>query len=83
SRYQGASYRDAANDPLLESDSYWLTNANVKLTIAGGWEISVWGKNITDKRYLSQGFNQSSLGNGYRVYGSPRTYGLTFRKHFE
>ncbi len=83
SRYQGASYRDAANDPLLESDSYWLTNANAKLMFSNGWEVSLWGKNITDRRYLSQGFNQSSLGNGYRVYGAPKTYGLTVRKHFE
>lgn len=83
SRYQGATYRDAANDPILESDSYWLSNANAKLMFTNGWEMSLWGKNITDERYLSQGFNQISLGNGYRVYGAPRTYGLTVRKHFE
>jgi len=83
SRYQGATYRDAINDAVLEADSYWLSNANAKLSLANSWEIAIWGKNITDERYVSQGYSQANLGNGYRVYGAPRTYGLTISKYFE
>lgn len=83
SRYQGGTYRDAANNPLLTSESYWLSNANAKLSFADSWEISFWGKNISDESYVSQAYSQVNLGNGYRVYGAPRTYGFTINKFFE
>jgi len=83
SRYQSSTYRDAVNDPLLQADSYWLSNANIKLSFANNWQISAWGKNITDQRYISQGINQISLGNGFHVYGAPRTYGLSINKYFD
>jgi iron complex outermembrane receptor protein len=42
----------------------------------------LWGKNITDKRYVLQGFSQVNLGNGYRIFGAPRTFGISAKKHF-
>jgi iron complex outermembrane recepter protein len=82
-RYQSASYRDALNDPLLKSDSYWVVNGRVSLYFNDDLELSLWGKNLTDEQYVTQGLNQIVLGNGFRVYGAPRTYGLSVTKHFE
>jgi len=80
--YQGKSFKDATNDPLLEQDAYWLLNGRVSLYFGDDWEAALWGKNLTDKEYISHGFNQLNLGNGYRLYGAPRTYGLSVTKHF-
>ena len=82
SQYQSSTFRDALNDPLLESDAYWLINGRLSIYFRNDFEISAWGKNLSDKHYATQGLNQLALGNGYRVYGSPRTFGLTATKTF-
>ncbi|WP_273240166.1 MULTISPECIES: TonB-dependent receptor [Hyphomonas] len=81
-RYQSETFRDALNDPLLHSDGYWVTNARVSLYDEGNWELSVWGKNIADEEYVTQGVNQLGFGYGFRVYGAPQTYGVSVTKHF-
>ncbi|PZR31483.1 TonB-dependent receptor [Caulobacter segnis] len=80
--YAGAVFKEAANDPLIAADSYWLFNA--RATVArpdDHWELAVWGKNLTDKLYEVQGNNLSSLGLIDKNYNTPRTYGveLTYR----
>jgi iron complex outermembrane receptor protein len=47
-----------------------------------GWDFSLWGKNIADERYVTQGINQLALGTGNRVYGAPRTWGVSIAKTF-
>ncbi len=46
----------------------------------GKWEVSVWGRNLTDKLYLSQSFGgDSTFLSGRLVYADPRMYGATLR----
>jgi iron complex outermembrane recepter protein len=46
----------------------------------GDWEVSVWGKNVSDELYRE---NTLIVGDsGYSRYGAPRTYGLTLRYRF-
>lgn len=82
SRFQSEAFRDALNDPLLKSDEYWVINSQISL-IAKDWRFTLWGKNLTDKRYVTQGLNQLVFGNGYRVYGAPRTFGISVSFDFE
>ena len=46
----------------------------------GKWEVSVWGRNLTDKLYLTQSFGgDSTFLSGRLVYADPRMYGATLR----
>ena len=46
----------------------------------GKWEVSVWGRNLTDKLYLAQSFGgDSTFLSGRLVYADPRMYGATLR----
>ncbi len=81
-RYTAEMFKDSLNDPLIATDSYWTFNARAILEHRDGWAFSVWGRNITDERYVTQGVNNLSLGYGFRVYGVPRTYGVSLSHEF-
>ncbi|QIG53357.1 TonB-dependent receptor [Altererythrobacter sp. BO-6] len=83
SRYQSSSFKDGLNDPIVAADGFWTLDARASVFSEGDWDVSVWGKNITNERYVTQGVNQLPFGMGFRVYGAPRTYGLTLTKHFD
>ena len=82
SRYQAETFRDALNDPLLLADAYWVTNARVSLFEEGNWDLSLWGKNLAEEEYVTQGINQLVFGAGFRIYGAPRTFGVSLAKQF-
>lgn len=81
-RFQSETYRDSLNDPLLKSEEYWVVNSQISFH-SEDWRVTLYAKNITDKHYVTQGFNQVAFGNGYRVYGAPRMIGLSFSTNFE
>lgn len=81
-RYQGLTFKDGFNDPLIAADAFWVWNARIAVMQADGWDLSLWGKNIADKNYVTQGLNQLALGTGYRVYGAPRTWGVSLSRTF-
>jgi len=77
-RYSDAVFKDAINDPVIRSESYWLFDARAGLGDANGrWEVAVWGKNLSDNQHVVQGLNASALGFGNRTYNAPRTYGVS------
>ncbi len=81
-------YLDALLDPRAWQESYALFNASVGVEPdSGKWRLSVWGKNIGDKKYFvaaaaqTQAANVSAGGtkaiNGYVGWpGIPRTFGI-------
>lgn len=81
-RYQSSAFNDALNDPLIATNQFWVWNARASLLRKGDWDISIWGKNLADKRYVTSGTNLTALGLGFRVYGAPRTYGVSVSKSF-
>jgi iron complex outermembrane receptor protein len=81
--YAGEMFKDALNDPLIATDAYWTWNGRASLLSGRVWDISVWGKNLTDERYVTQGVNNLALGVGFRVYGAPRTFGISFSRTFQ
>ncbi|WP_374343458.1 TonB-dependent receptor [Phenylobacterium sp.] len=81
-RYAGDMFKDALNDPLIATEAYWVWNARASLMSGSDWEVALWGKNLADERYVTQGVNNLPLGFGFRVYGAPRTFGVSFSKAF-
>jgi iron complex outermembrane recepter protein len=82
-RYSGDMFKDALNDPIVATEAYWVWNARAAVFAGSDWELALWGKNITDEEYVTQGVNNLALGIGFRVYGAPRTYGVSFTKRFQ
>ncbi len=48
----------------------------------GKASVSVWGKNITDKKYRAAGIDFGTLGFGGNVYGDPATWGVDLNLQF-
>jgi iron complex outermembrane receptor protein len=77
-RYSDGTFKDAVNDPLISSGSYWLFDARLAVGADDDkWEVAVWGRNLSDDRHVVQGLDVASLGFGNRNYNAPRTYGVT------
>lgn len=71
-------------DNIVEQSAYSLLNGQVTWSLSdSGPEISIWGKNITNKAYstfIGQGLNPGGYTN--RSIAPPRTYGVTLRYSF-
>lgn len=81
-RYSGYAFKDAINDPVIAANAFWVVNGRISLLNDDRWDVSIWAKNLFDERYVTQGINQSALGNGFRVYGAPRTFGISAAINF-
>lgn len=79
----GKSFKDALNDPLIAAPAYWVWNARLSVLSSDDWDVAVWVKNLADKRYITQAVNNLPLGIGFRVYGAPRTWGVSVSKAFQ
>ncbi|MFM2410893.1 MAG: hypothetical protein RL481_1721, partial [Pseudomonadota bacterium] len=42
-----------------------------------GFGVTFWGKNLTNKKYVTRSVDFGQLGFAGVIYGDPRTYGLT------
>ena len=71
-----------------ETQAYELVNANMVYD-AGDWELSLWGRNLTDEDVVVRGFG--SFGNDprngyitepYYQFGEPRVFGLSGKYDF-
>ena len=81
--YQSEVFHGATNEPFSSSDSYSVANARLQFYFPGDLELSVWAKNLSDEEYTTSVSNQLPLGNGFLVYGPPRTYGVSVTKFFQ
>ena len=68
----------------LFQDDYWLYDASVVWSDAeGGFSIGVYGKNLEDKAYRTDGQEFSAVGNIRTVYyGPPRTFSIVATLRF-
>jgi iron complex outermembrane recepter protein len=85
-----ASYRDSVHlfetpSPVLDQDAYTLYDAGVIWKSATeAWQVALYGRNLSDERYRTGGYNFLGALFGNSVigfYGPPRTYlgSLTYR----
>ena len=82
--YRSKTYTVVSSSEVLAQDGYTIIDAFVRYEAASErWWLSVGGKNLTDKRYISHGFDLSdSLGYQLAYYGDPRTYSATLGVRF-
>jgi iron complex outermembrane receptor protein len=80
-RWQGKSSADLEGNPLFAIDGYGLLNASVGLSSpAKGWELSLWGRNLTDEYYWSAVSSNANV--VVRFPGKPTTYGASLSLKF-
>ena len=73
---------NVAKDVLSREVS--TVNASIGLAWDNGFEVLLWGRNITDDEYLTSGFPTTVQTDRVSAYpNQPRTYGVTFTKRFE
>jgi len=83
---RGRSYLTTNNDPDGRVGAYGLLN--LRMTLASGndrWRVSLFGKNVTDKTYMTRLFDlYDNTLNGQKLItlGEPRTYGVEYRVNF-
>jgi iron complex outermembrane receptor protein len=89
--YKSRYFLNVNNDPNLTAKLDNIVNAGIKYTTPGGrWELSLWGKNLTDKRTFVQkadrGIFIQEAGDFFAGaqtytgrYDEPRTWGATVR----
>jgi iron complex outermembrane receptor protein len=72
----GAPASDAANARITAIESFALLDARLSYAPGdGNLEFSLWGKNLTDETYPTHII--PFLGNGFSIFGPPRTYGVS------
>ncbi len=76
-------FLDAANSPILRAPSRTLLDASVfYLAPSGRWDLGVEGKNLSDQRVLTSGYNGLAFfGYAEGTYTPPRRFWLTFHYH--
>lgn len=73
--YTGDQWRSVDNEPFQFDEATTLHNVNVTLAGNGGqWEISAWGKNLSDELDMTWQFVVGGIQR--RQYYPPRTYGV-------
>ena len=76
-------YNDAQNSPFLFQEAYDLWNTAIRYTSpADTWEVSLFGTNLGDERYITSGDSNFGLGFHEANYNRPREYGMTVRRRF-
>ena len=58
---------------LINGSLSWFSPAHT-------YEVSLWGKNLADKAWISHVYTIAN--EVFGVYGAPRTYGVRFDWHF-
>ncbi|WP_395330786.1 TonB-dependent receptor [Novosphingobium sp. BL-8H] len=82
--YRSTYYGSLDDSELTKTGGYGLLNLRAGLRIGDRWDFSVWGRNVTDKKYATNYFNYGSVLPGTYVafFGDPATYGATLRLQF-
>jgi len=81
--YSSRVFKEATNDPLIAADAYWIYNARLSLVSAQrNWEVAVWGRNLGNTLYVSNGLDIGVFFFGNHNYNAPRTFGADFTVSF-
>jgi iron complex outermembrane recepter protein len=83
--YQDSQFFTVANNPQASQAGYALFNARLGLRGNDGqWELAAWGRNLSDKFYLTQAYdNYPGIFPSQYFLGDPRTYGVSFLYRYQ
>lgn len=80
-RWQSESAADLGDDPRFAIDAYGLLNASAGIhSLDGRWELSIWGRNLTDTYYWTTVASNANV--VVRFPGQPATFGATLTFNF-
>jgi iron complex outermembrane receptor protein len=79
--YTDKFYTDTLNREWLAQDGFGLIDASVTFARGERWNLSLWGKNLTDEEYIDFAADVGTLGS-WVFGGEPRRYGVEFRMTF-
>lgn len=81
--YRSSLFSAVNNDPFTRIKGYALVGASLGIRPDDGpWDVSIWGRNLFDKNYLTTATVNATWGLTQVGVGEPRTYGATLRFHF-
>lgn len=77
--HRGKTYFHEGGTPIgiPVRDPLTLLNTRLGLETDDGWQVTLWGRNLTDKKYYEE-----VVVPAYAFQARPRTYGLEVRKDF-
>ena len=82
--YVDELYKNIDNDEHLKAASYWLLNARMTLASENErWQVSLWGKNLTDEIYFRERFENFGSQWIYETPGVPKSYGLSLKYRWD
>jgi outer membrane receptor protein involved in Fe transport len=83
--YTSSQFLDGDLDPFTKQDSFEIVNLRLGFNFDRiGSTLTLWGRNITDKRYFHAAFDQPiGLGRMNFYPSEPATYGLTWQSNFD
>lgn len=81
--YKDDMARDSENTSFAFAKSYEIVNANISWdALNSGWSFSIWGKNLTDERYITSTSYVPAVGVPGNSYNRPREYGIALGYQF-
>lgn len=81
--YRSKTFKDPFNIEELIQESYWLLNSRLTYTSSDEhWQVALYGTNLTDEEYLTNGLHEDLVGAIEGYYGRPREWGVTVSYRF-
>ena len=86
--HESESFADIQNTPSIARDSHSIFNARLTWEMkdmgwGDGWQLAVFGTNLTDRRVLVSGLQAlNSFGTAEGHFNRPREWGVTIKKSF-
>jgi len=82
--YRSSYFMDPNNTPLFQQGGYALFGAHLRyLSSDKHWEVTVFGTNLSDKRYMTNALQSyGSFGTADASFGPPEEWGLTLRARY-
>ena len=74
----GDHFKEAVNLIPLKVNQDMINARITYVSPSGNWDIGAWAKNLNDKVWVTDTLTDPvALGWGVRVYGAPRSFGVT------
>lgn len=81
--YRSSTYTQPNNTAASYMQGYGLLSARIEyVPQRGNWDVSVFGTNLMDKRYVISAGDSTGSGIIVHLYGAPIEYGVHFAVHF-
>jgi iron complex outermembrane recepter protein len=81
--YNSKQFLALPNEDAISQGGYSLLNGRLSLQSGDDkWDVGVWGRNITNKFYLTNAVDVQGFGFDYRHVGTPRMFGVDAHYHF-